>query len=98
MGTKYLARGRTAMEPGCAGRRNGFMLRHLLGPALALAWAAPRALTAQADSVIASRAAYQQAVKAYEAHDVPAFLAHARDAPRPRPGPGGAARAPGPPR
>src|SRR6476469_8068621 len=89
MGTKYLARGRTAMEPGCRGRRNGFMLRHLLGPALALAWVAPRSAIAQDDPVLASRAAYQQAVKAYEAHDVPAFLAHARDAQRLRPDHGG---------
>jgi hypothetical protein len=62
------------MEPGCARRRNGIMLRYLLGPALALAWAAPRAALAQDDPVLASRAAYQQAVTAYEAHDVPAFL------------------------
>ena len=39
--------------------------------------------------MLASRAAYQQAVKAYEAHDVPAFLAHARDAQRLRPDHGG---------
>src|SRR6476620_7686330 len=89
MGTKYLARGRTAMEPHHAARRNGFMLRHLLGPALALAWVAPRPAIAQDDPVLASRAAYQQAVKAYEAHDVPVVLAHAREAQRLRPDHGG---------
>jgi sugar lactone lactonase YvrE len=77
------------MEPHHAGRRNGFMLRHLLGPALALALVAPRPAIAQDDPVLASRAAYQQAVKAYEAHDVSAFLAHARDAQRLRPDHGG---------
>jgi sugar lactone lactonase YvrE len=77
------------MEPRRTGRRRGFMLRHLLGPALALGWVAPRPAIAQDDPVLASRAAYQQAVKAYEAHDVPAFLAHARDAQRLRPDHGG---------
>ena len=77
------------MEPRRRGRRNGVMLRRLLGPALALACATPRPAIAQDDPVLASRAAYQQAVKAYEAHDVPAFLAHARDAQRLRPDHGG---------
>ena len=77
------------MEPRGAGRRSGWMLRHLLAPVLALAWVAPRPAAAQDDPVLASRAAYQQAVKAYEAHDVPAFLAHARDAQRLRPDHGG---------
>ncbi len=77
------------MEPRRTGRRSGLMLRHLLGPALALGWVAPRPAIAQDDPVLASRAAYQQAVKAYEAHDVPAFLAHARDAQRLRPDHGG---------
>ena len=77
------------MEPRRRGRRNGVMLRRLLGPALALACATPRRAIAQDDPVLASRAAYQQAVKAYEAHDVPAFLAHARDAQRLRPDHGG---------
>lgn len=49
--------------------------------------AAPAA--AQDDPVLASRAAHQQAVKAYEAHDVPGFLAHAREAERLRPDHGG---------
>jgi hypothetical protein len=40
---------------------------------------------AQSDPVVASRAAYQEAVRAYEAHDLPAFLRHAREAARLRP-------------
>ncbi|MGN6393092.1 MAG: hypothetical protein ACTHM9_12730 [Gemmatimonadales bacterium] len=44
---------------------------------------------AQNDPILASRAAYQEAVRAYQAHDVPAFLAHARDAERLRPDHGG---------
>ncbi len=44
---------------------------------------------AQSDPVIASRAAYQEAVRAYEAHDLPGFLRHAREAARLRPAHGG---------
>jgi sugar lactone lactonase YvrE len=54
-----------------------------------LAVAAAPAVHAQDDPVLASRAAYQAAVRAYEAHDVPAFLAHAREAQRLRPDHGG---------
>jgi sugar lactone lactonase YvrE len=65
------------------------MLRSFLWSALALACATPARAAAQDDPVLASRAAYQQAVKAYEAHDVPAFLARAREAQRLRPDHGG---------
>ncbi len=56
---------------------------------LVLSLAAPRSALAQADPVLASRAAYQEAVRAYEAHDIPAFLQHAREAERLRPAHGG---------
>lgn len=42
-----------------------------------------------ADPVVASRAAYQEAVRAYKAQDVVAFLRHAREAERLRPAHGG---------
>src|SRR5690242_14451678 len=89
MGRKYLAVGRTAMEPGRRGRRSGLMpvSRTLLAP-LVIALNAVTA-AAQDDPILASRAAYQEAVRAYQAHDVPAFLAHARDAERLRPDHGG---------
>ncbi len=41
------------------------------------------------DPVVASRAAYKEAVRAYEAHDLPAFLRHATEAERLRPAHGG---------
>ena len=44
---------------------------------------------AQADPVLASRGEYQIAVKAYEAHDYPAFLQHAKRAQELRPSHGG---------
>lgn len=44
---------------------------------------------AQSDPVVASRAAYQEAVRAYEAHDFPGFLRHAREAAELRPAHGG---------
>ncbi|MEP6687514.1 MAG: SMP-30/gluconolactonase/LRE family protein [Gemmatimonadales bacterium] len=44
---------------------------------------------AQSDPVVASRAAYQEAVRAYEAHDLPTFLRHAKEAERLRPTHGG---------
>lgn len=47
------------------------------------------AAQAQSDPVLASRAAYQEAVRAYEAHDIPSFLRHAREAERLRPTHGG---------
>jgi sugar lactone lactonase YvrE len=56
---------------------------------LLLLWVIPAAAAAQDDPVLASRAAFQLAVKAYEVHDVPAFLAHAREAQRLRPDHGG---------
>ena len=46
---------------------------------LALLAILPARASAQSDPVLASRAAYQEAVQAYEAHDFPGFL-------RPRPG------------
>jgi sugar lactone lactonase YvrE len=45
--------------------------------------------SAQADPVATSRAAYQEAVHAYEAHDFPGFLRYAREAERLRPAHGG---------
>lgn len=66
------------------------MLRHIALLGLAL-WSAPgAALQAQADPVLASRAAFQQAVKAYDAHDLPGFLRYATEAQRLRPSHGGA--------
>jgi hypothetical protein len=49
----------------------------------------PARASAQSDPVVASRAAYQEAVQAYKAHDLPAFLLHAREAERLRPAHGG---------
>ena len=46
-------------------------------------------LLAQTDPVVASRAEYREAVKAYEAHDTVAFLRHASEAARLRPTHGG---------
>lgn len=77
------------MEPDPAAGRSGLMPRPFLWPALALLWVTATPAHAQDDPVLASRAAYQLAVKAYEAHDVPAFLAHAREAQRLRPDHGG---------
>jgi len=56
---------------------------------LALVASPPSRASAQSDPVIASRAAYQEAVHAYESHDFPAFLLHAREAERLRPAHGG---------
>jgi sugar lactone lactonase YvrE len=53
-----------------------------------LAVSAPT-LLAQTDPVVASRAEYREAVKAYEAHDTVAFLRHASEAARLRPTHGG---------
>jgi len=77
------------MEPGHGPRRSGLMPPTILWFSLVLLWVVPSPGAAQADPVLASRAAYQLAVKAYEAHDVPAFLAHAREAERLRPDHGG---------
>jgi sugar lactone lactonase YvrE len=77
------------MEPGCTTRRNGLMpaSRAVLLPLLIAVNAVPAA--AQVDSILASRAAYQEAVQAYRIHDLRAFLAHAREAERLRPDHGG---------
>jgi sugar lactone lactonase YvrE len=64
------------------------MLRHIAAFVAAILSAAP--LAAQADPVVASRAAYQEAVAAYKAHDLPAFLRSATEASRLRPTHGGA--------
>jgi sugar lactone lactonase YvrE len=57
--------------------------------ALTLLLGVASAAQAQSDPVLASRAAYQEAVRAYEAHDIPTFLRHAREAERLRPTHGG---------
>ena len=77
------------MEPGLWRRRSGLMPRTIVWSCLALLWVIPSLGAAQDDPVLASRAAYQLAVKAYQAHDVPGFLAHAREAQRLRPDHGG---------
>src|SRR6476661_4497132 len=64
MGRKYLAQGLPAMEPGRWRRRSALMPRSFLLMALARVWVAPVPARAQDDSVLASRAAYQQAVMA----------------------------------
>ena len=56
---------------------------------LALLASRPTHASAQSDPVVASRAAYQEAVRAYEAHDFPGFLRHAKKAERLRPAHGG---------
>jgi sugar lactone lactonase YvrE len=56
---------------------------------LALLASPPASASVQSDPVVASRAAYQEAVHAYEAHDFPGFLRHAREAERLRPAHGG---------
>jgi sugar lactone lactonase YvrE len=77
------------MEPGLEARRKAFMLGYIGPVAAAFVAVFPGLALAQDDPVLASRAAYQEAVRAYEAHDVPAFLAHAREAQRLRPDHGG---------
>jgi sugar lactone lactonase YvrE len=57
--------------------------------ALVLATISAPTLLAQTDPVVASRAEYREAVKAYEAHDTVAFLRHASEAARLRPTHGG---------
>lgn len=57
--------------------------------ALALLLGVPLGAHAQSDPVVASRAAYQEAVRAYEARDIPTFLRHAKEAERLRPSHGG---------
>ncbi|HET7468685.1 MAG TPA: hypothetical protein VFJ81_03385, partial [Gemmatimonadales bacterium] len=65
------------------------MSRTIVWSSLVLLWVIPSLGAAQDDPVLASRAAYQLAVEAYEAHDVPGFLKHARVAQRLRPDHGG---------
>jgi sugar lactone lactonase YvrE len=65
------------------------MPRHIALVALALCAAPAAPAAAQDDPVLASRAAYQDAVRAYQAHDVPAFLRYATEAQRLRPAHGG---------
>jgi sugar lactone lactonase YvrE len=66
------------------------MPRHLASICLVLSLGGSAPLKAQLDPVLASRAAYREAVAAYEARDFPAFLRHAKDASRLRPTHGGA--------
>ena len=66
------------------------MTPHIAALALALVTVTATRATAQDDPVVASRAAYRQAVRAYEAHDVPGFLRYAAEAHRLRPDHGGA--------
>jgi hypothetical protein len=56
---------------------------------LALLASSPALASAQSDPVVGSHAAYQEAVRAYEAHDFPGFLRHAKEAERLRPAHGG---------
>ena len=65
------------------------MSRHIALIALALRIAPAPLAAAQDDPILASRAAYQDAVRAYQAHDVPAFLRYATEAQRLRPTHGG---------
>jgi sugar lactone lactonase YvrE len=65
------------------------MPRHIIALALALCVHPAAQARGQDDPVLASRAAYQAAVRAYEAHDVPAFLRNAKEARRLRPTHGG---------
>jgi sugar lactone lactonase YvrE len=77
------------MEPGPGPGRSGLMPPTIPWFSLVLLWVIASPASGQDDPVLASRAAFQLAVKAYEAHDVPAFLAHAREAERLRPDHGG---------
>jgi sugar lactone lactonase YvrE len=63
---------------------------HLSVALAALAVLSPIHLSAQADPVLDSRRASQQAMGAYQAHDYRAFLTHAKEAERLRPAHGGA--------
>ncbi len=65
------------------------MPRHLALVALALGLALVAPVAAQDDPVLASRAAYQKAVLAHQAHDLPGFLRYATEAQRLRPAHGG---------
>jgi hypothetical protein len=55
----------------------------------ALVLLSPVRASAQTDPVLESRRAYQAAIRAYEAHDYPAFLIRAKEAERLRPTHGG---------
>jgi sugar lactone lactonase YvrE len=55
----------------------------------ALVLLSPVGAAAQTDPVLDSRRAYQEAMRAYQVHDYPAFLAHAEEAERLRPAHGG---------
>ena len=73
------------VEPRPGRPRSRDMPRHLAVLVLALASAPASRAVAQDDPVLASRAAYQEAVRAYGAHDTSAFLRFARQAQRLRP-------------
>jgi hypothetical protein len=81
------------LEPRPGRDRSCSMPRSIAGLAIALALAASAPLRAQMDPVIQSRTAYREAVAAYEARDLPAFLQHAEEASRLRPSHGGALHA-----
>lgn len=65
------------------------MPRYFTWLTLVLAVPSARPAAGQDDPVLASRAAYQRAVRAYHAHDLPGFLTFAREAQRLRPDHGG---------
>ena len=98
MSRKYLAARPAAMERPADGPLEprsraapvvGSMLRHIAALRGGHPCGRGRS-SAQADPVVASRAAYQEAVAAYKAHDLPAFLRSATEASRLRPTHGGA--------
>ena len=66
------------------------MPRQFTGICLALTLGSSAPLAAQLDPVVASRAAYREAVAAYKARDLAGFLRHAEEASRLRPTHGGA--------
>lgn len=66
------------------------MLRHISAVSLVLGLAGGGPLRAQDDPVVASRAAYQNAIAAYNTRDLRAFLRYATEASRLRPTHGGA--------
>ncbi len=78
------------VEPHRGHGRSWSMPRPIAALSVALALAAGAPLRAQVDPVVQSRAAYREAVAAYKARDLPAFLQHAEEASRLRPTHGGA--------
>src|SRR5215218_413317 len=96
MGRKYLAAGLTAtaapaagLAPPAGATRSRSMPLAIVLLLAALLVGLPLHAQAPADPVAASRAAYQEAIRAHKAQDVPAFLRHAREAERLRRAHGG---------